>query len=84
MVLEARNIWELIVRRAEESPDREMAVDEAGQRLTFGDFKDRSERVAAGLAADGVGADDVVSWVLPTWVESMVLFAALRRLGPSA
>jgi acyl-CoA synthetase (AMP-forming)/AMP-acid ligase II len=81
VVLEARNIWELIVRRAEESPDREMAVDEAGQRLTFGDFEARSERVAAGLVAEGVGADDVVSWVLPTWVESMVLFGALRRLG---
>jgi acyl-CoA synthetase (AMP-forming)/AMP-acid ligase II len=81
VVLEARNIWELIARRAEESPDDEMAVDESGGRLTFAEYRDRAERVAAGLAAEGVGADDVVSWVLPTWVESMVLFGALRRLG---
>ena len=37
--------------------------------------------MAAGLAAEGVGPDDVVSWVLPTWIESLVLFGALRRLG---
>jgi cyclohexanecarboxylate-CoA ligase len=81
VVLEGRNIWDLIVRRAEASPDREMAVDEAGTRLSFGEYRDRCERAAAGLAGLGVDADDVVSWVLPTWVEAMVLFGALRRLG---
>ncbi len=81
VVLEGRNIWVLIVRRAEASPDKEMLVDEAGTRVTFEDYRDRSERVAAGLAATGVGADDIVSWVLPTWVESLVLVGALRRLG---
>ena len=50
-MLEARNIWDLVVRRAEETPDREMAVDETGRRLTFGDYRDRCERAAAGLAA---------------------------------
>jgi cyclohexanecarboxylate-CoA ligase len=80
-VLEARNIWDLVVRRAEETPDREMAVDEAGRRLTFGDYRARAERAAAGLAARGVGDGTVVSWVQPTTLESMVLFGALRRLG---
>ncbi len=80
-MLEARNIWDLIVRRAEETPDREMAVDEAGRRITFADYRDRAERAAAGLAAEGVGEGDVVSWVQPTWIEAMVLFGALRRLG---
>ena len=80
-MLEARNIWDLVVRRAEETPDREMAVDEAGRRLTFGDYRARAERAAAGLAARGVGDGTVVSWVQPTTLESMVLFGALRRLG---
>jgi cyclohexanecarboxylate-CoA ligase len=80
-VLEARNIWDLVVRRAEETPDREMAVDERGRRLSFGDYRARAERAAAGLAALGVGEGAVVSWVQPTTLEAMVLFGALRRLG---
>ncbi|HEY3000273.1 MAG TPA: AMP-binding protein [Acidimicrobiales bacterium] len=80
-MLEARNIWDLIVRRAEASPEREMAVDESGRRLTFGGYRDRCERAAAGLAALGVGDGTVVSWVQPTTLEAMVLFGALRRLG---
>jgi acyl-CoA synthetase (AMP-forming)/AMP-acid ligase II len=80
-VLDARNIWDLIVRRADETSDREMAVDEAGRRLTFGDYRARCERAAAGLAARGVGDGTVVSWVQPTTLEAMVLFGALRRLG---
>jgi acyl-CoA synthetase (AMP-forming)/AMP-acid ligase II len=80
-MLEAGNIWELIVRRAEETPEREMAVDESGRRLSFGDYRRRCERVAAALAARGVAEGAVVSWILPTWLEAMVLFGALRRLG---
>jgi cyclohexanecarboxylate-CoA ligase len=80
-VLEARNIWDLVVRRAEETPDREMAVDERGRRLSFADYRARAERAAAGLAERGVGDGTVVSWVQPTTLEAMVLFGALRRLG---
>jgi acyl-CoA synthetase (AMP-forming)/AMP-acid ligase II len=80
-VLEARNIWDLVVRRAEQTPDREMAVDERGRRLTFGEYRERAERAAAGLAGHGVADGTVVSWVQPTTLEAMVLFGALRRLG---
>ncbi|HEX6425840.1 MAG TPA: AMP-binding protein [Acidimicrobiales bacterium] len=80
-MLQARNIWDLIVARADESPDREMAVDESGRRLTFGEYRDRCERAAAGLQALGVGDGTVVSWVQPTTLEAMILFGALRRLG---
>ena len=80
-MLDAPNIWELVARRAEDTPEREMAVDQDGRRLTFGDYRRRCESVAAGLAAGGVGEGTVVSWMLPTWLEAMVLFGALRRLG---
>ncbi|HEX6418723.1 MAG TPA: AMP-binding protein, partial [Acidimicrobiales bacterium] len=80
-MLTGRNIWDLIVRRADETPGREMAVDESGRRLTFGEYRDRCERAAAGLAAHGVGDGTVVSWIQPTTLEAMVLFGALRRLG---
>jgi cyclohexanecarboxylate-CoA ligase len=80
-VLQAPNIWQLIERRAEATPDAEMLVDQVRRRLTFGEFRERAERVAAGLADLGVEADTVVSWQLPTWIESVVLVGALRRLG---
>ncbi len=80
-MLEGRNLWELIVARAEATPDAVMTVDETGQTATFLEYRASVERVAAGLHADGVAAGDVVSWVLPTWHGSLVLAGALARLG---
>ena len=58
-----------------------MTVDEDGRRITFGEYKAAAERAAAGLAAGGIGAGRVVSWMLPTWHESLILAAALSRLS---
>ncbi len=80
-MLEARTLWELASKRAVETPDARMIVDERGDSMTFGEFIPAAERAAAGLAAIGVGEGAVVSWQLPSWKESMVLVAALARLG---
>src|SRR5438128_85718 len=80
-MLEAGTLWELVEKRAAVSPDARMVADERGDSLTFGAFKTAAERAAAGLAAAGVGEGTVVSWQLPSWTESMVLCAALARLG---
>src|SRR5690554_5189761 len=48
-ISDARSIWELVERRAAVDPDRLMLVDERDRTLTFGEFRDRAERVAAGL-----------------------------------
>ncbi|HEX9766698.1 MAG TPA: AMP-binding protein, partial [Nitriliruptorales bacterium] len=80
-MIDGRNLWDLIVQRAEQTPDRRMLVDQGRRSMTFGAFRERSERVAAGLAALGVGEGMVVSWQLPTWITSVVLVGALRRLG---
>src|SRR6478735_9064149 len=75
-------LWELVERRAALTPDALMAVDEDQRSMTFAEFRDRSVRVAAALHADsGVGTDVAVSWLLPTWIESIVLVGALGRLG---
>ena len=76
-----RTLWGLIERRAAETPDAQMAVDERGHSINFGEYRDRASRVAAGLHARGVREDSVVSWQLPTWIEAMVLVGALARLG---
>jgi len=77
----AKTMWELVDQRAARSFDHPMLIDAAGTTLTFGEFADRAERVAAGLAERGVGAGSVVSWQLPTRLDTVVLSMALSRLG---
>jgi acyl-CoA synthetase (AMP-forming)/AMP-acid ligase II len=74
-------LWGLAEQRAAASPDAEMLVDERGRRVSFGEFRRRAEQVSAGFAAWGIGAGSAVTWQLPTTVETLVLTAALARLG---
>ena len=76
-----QGLWELVEARAAAAPDVAIAIDEDGRTLTGAGFRDAAERAAAGLRALGVGPDVAVSWMLPTWLESAVLVAALARLG---
>ena len=77
----ARTMWELVERRAQASSDHPMLIAPDGETLTFGQFSDRAERVAAGLHAMGVTSGSVVSWQLPTRIDTVVLSIALSRLG---
>ena len=82
MIGRAASLWELVERRAEETPDALLAVDvESGTALSFAGYRDAARRAAAGLAARGVAADTPVTWQLPTRLSSLVLVAALARLG---
>src|SRR5688572_13483897 len=78
---EGRNLWELVENRAGATPDAPMAIDGDGRVLTFAEYRAEAERAAAGLHRLGIGEGDVVSWQLPTWLESITLVAALSRLG---
>ena len=80
-MLSGTTLWELIEARVDETPDALLAVDEEMRTMTFAEFAVEAERSAAGLAVYGVGAGTVVTWQLPTWLESLVLVAALSRLG---
>src|SRR5262245_42864459 len=80
-MIEASQLWPLVVLRAHETPEALCAVDERGERISFEELRARAERVAAALAARGVARDSRVSWQLPSWIESLVLVAALARLG---
>lgn len=79
-MLGERQLWALIEARANSTPDALLAVDEHDRRLTFGDLRDRSERVAAELATRGVVAGTRVAWQLPTGLDAIVLVGALARL----
>lgn len=74
-------VWDLVVDRARLTPRALCAVDEAGRELTFGELATRAEETAAALAGLGLGVGDVACWQLPTWLESLVVTAALSRVG---
>jgi cyclohexanecarboxylate-CoA ligase len=81
LVIEAASLWSLIEERASITPDDRFAVDARDREMTFGEYRESALRTARGLAALGIGPDTTVSWMLPTRFESMVLVAALARLG---
>lgn len=82
----AGTLWELIERRAALTPDTPVLIQSApdakdDRRLTFGELRDRGERVAAGLYGMGVRPGTVVAWQLPTRIETALLSFALARIG---
>ena len=81
MIIDKTNLWDLVTARSELSPGAEMLVDEQGRRLTFLEYQNQAEEMAAGLQNLGVQEGDVVAWELPTWIETVILAAALSRLG---
>jgi non-ribosomal peptide synthetase component E (peptide arylation enzyme) len=70
--------WDLIADAAARHPDRVLLANADGHELTSVGLRDGAEQVAAGLA---LTAEDIVSWQLPTVLESVVLMAALARVG---
>jgi len=80
-MIDAVGLPDLINKRAAATPEAVMLVDQDERTITFADYRDQVERAAAGLSALGVGEGTVVSWQLPTWIESFVLVGALSRLG---
>jgi cyclohexanecarboxylate-CoA ligase len=78
---EPRDLWSWVAWRAERTPDQPLALDEHDRRLSFGELRDRGERVAAGLLDRGIRPGSRVAWILPTRLEAILLTVALARLG---
>jgi cyclohexanecarboxylate-CoA ligase len=78
---DATTFWELVDRRAGQSPDHPMLIDDQGRRITFAEFKAWAERVAAGFLELGVREGTPVTWQLHTGMETVVVSMALSRLG---
>src|SRR5688572_16735341 len=73
--------WDLVARRAAETPDAVVVVDDSGDVATASALVERAEAVGRTLHARGVGPGDVVSWTLPSSTRAVVLCVALARLG---
>jgi cyclohexanecarboxylate-CoA ligase len=80
-LLRAGTFTGLLTARAAATPDAPMLIDASGQRLSFKDFNRYSERTAASLSAQGVGLGTRVAWQLPTRISTVIVMAALARLG---
>ncbi|MGV0714206.1 AMP-binding protein [Mycolicibacterium sp. XJ662] len=73
--------WGLVEAAAQRHPDRVVLVDDYGRGLTNAQLRDAAERTAAALAERGVTRGSVVTWQLPTTLETMVVMMSLTRLG---
>src|SRR5579864_3174010 len=80
-LFEVGTIWGLVERRAALTPEAPMLRDPAGPTLTFDAYRRRAERMAAGLHGLGIGEGTPVTWQLPSSIDTIVLTAALARLG---
>lgn len=80
MTSHAPTYWAMFELAAERWGDKVLFSDDHGRSLTGRQVHDEACRVAAGLAAAGVGRGAVVSWQLPTLLEAVVLTGALARL----
>jgi cyclohexanecarboxylate-CoA ligase len=78
---EITNLVDLVDARAAATPERVLLVDDHGRRLTCRAYRDESIRVAQNLEVFGIGAGTLVSWILPTGMDALVVTAALSRLG---
>lgn len=75
-----RVLGEWLREEAALDPDREF-VQCASEWLTLGELDRRSDRVAAGLQALGVGKGDRVAVNLPNRIEYVVLIYAIAKTG---
>jgi cyclohexanecarboxylate-CoA ligase len=71
----------LVDAKAREDPEGVLLVDDRHRQMTHGEFQAESERAALRLANLGVGPNSIVSWILPTTMESLVVMVALSRLA---
>ena len=73
---------EVLNRAADEFPDRIAYVSAEGWGATFRQLDQFSDECAVWLATHaGVREGDVVSLVMPSTIEYIVLFGALAKLG---
>lgn len=76
-----QTFWGVVESAARRHPGRTVLVDDYGRSLDSRALHGAAVSTAAMLTTHGVGPGSVVSWQLPTSLETMVVMAALARLG---
>ena len=75
-----RTLYDYFSETVRNAPDR-VALVAGERRITFADWADEAERLAAGLVRLGITKGDIVSVQLPNWPEMCMLQVALARIG---
>ena len=75
------SLWALVEQAADRWHDHVLFADDHGRSLTGVQLRDEAAAVAADLATRGATTGTVVSWQLPTTLETIVVMLALSRLG---
>jgi long-chain acyl-CoA synthetase len=73
-------LMELLYQSASSRPD-DVALVYRDERVTHAELLDRAERLAAGLAAEGIGAGDAVALLLPNDPTFVASYYAISGLG---
>ena len=76
-----KRIGDILEKRAYLTPDKTAYIDEAGQRLTFGELNARCNRTANGFLTEGIQKGDRVALLLMNGSEFVELFFALAKIG---
>ncbi|OAN36846.1 class I adenylate-forming enzyme family protein [Mycolicibacterium iranicum] len=79
--MKTQTYWGLVETAARDHPDRIVLIDDFGRSLTTGEFHESALTTAAAFVERGIEAGTVVSWQLPTTLETMVVMVALTRIG---
>jgi len=74
------NLAQSLAAAAERQPEAEAVVD-GDRRLTYAELLARVQRLAGGLATEGIGAGDRVAAVVKCRLESVELYWACQWLG---
>jgi cyclohexanecarboxylate-CoA ligase len=74
-------ITDRLVEIAAAHPERELAVEPGGERLTYGQAARQAQRLACGLRSLGLGPGDIVILQLPNWIPFIHFHLALTMIG---
>lgn len=75
-----RTLYDYFAETVRRVPDR-TAIVAGERRITFAQWSDEVDRLAAGLVRLGLRKGDIVTVQLPNWPEMCVLQVALARIG---
>ncbi len=73
-------LGDLLDRAADLYPRKEAVIDDR-VRLTYGELRERVDRLAIGLIRLGLGKGDTVLLQLPNWAEFVFSYFALQKIG---
>jgi acyl-CoA synthetase (AMP-forming)/AMP-acid ligase II len=71
----------LVAHRASETPDALLVTDDRDRCLTALEFQQEAARVAAHLAKLNVFPGQLVSWIMPTGIDALLVMVGLSTVG---